>query len=152
MFTTTPENLDRNKICELFTDFMYFFVQLILFLFPSPSRKLSEKSAILKISFVWPEMVNFIMEKENKFLTKVSLLFTGDVFRVPGTLSSSHGQSLTSAHTQSGPLPVSDAFQSRYPNLTAAVTQEKAGSAARSRSDQAHIEAPSPHRKSRWAV
>ena len=54
-------------------------------------------------------------------------LFTVDIFHVTGAL--------TTGQSQSCPLPVTDAFQSRYPNLSAAVMQDKAGGIQRGHGD-----------------
>ena len=64
------------------------------------------------------------------------------MFHVAGTLT----PILTPSHSQSCPLPVTDAFQSRYPNLSAAMTQEKAG--IQRAGDTAHTE--THHRKNRY--
>ncbi|KAK2181317.1 hypothetical protein NP493_403g01021 [Ridgeia piscesae] len=55
---------------------------------------------------------------------------------------------LTTGQSQSCPLPVTDAFQSRYPNLSAAVMQDKAGGIQRGHGDLTHTDTQQ-HRKNR---
>ena len=62
----------------------HIFVQLILFLFPPPSppRKWTEKSVILNINLVWPNVLNILLTRNVLAYNKLFFLYIRHIFAV----------------------------------------------------------------------